>query len=109
MESRVIFEKWAEREGFDLLKYSSTGGYQSTDTRAAWETWAKRQPEIDALQSEMENLRADAERYRWLRSNARIDWVRGDGAALVIPEPDTGRDWETDTDEHIDAAMKEMK
>lgn len=58
MESRVIFEKWAEREGFDLLKYSSTGVYQSTDTRAAWETWAKRQPEIDALKFDRMVLRS---------------------------------------------------
>lgn len=52
-----------------------------------------------------EQDRLDAQRYRWLKENALIDWKPGDGIALVIPEPDTGKNWKLDTDRKIDAAI----
>jgi hypothetical protein len=47
----------------------------------------------------------DGCRYRWLRNNARIDWVPDDGVCLVFPEPDTGIDWPGAIDRAIDAEI----
>lgn len=57
------------------------------------------------LQAEIEKLRADAERYRWLKKSAFCNvWARGDGLALVAPRTPV-----EDVDSKIDAAMEQEK
>lgn len=50
---------------------------KNVDPQSLWglcmrDGWQARQPEIDALKAEVERLRQDAERYRWLRREG--DW-----------------------------------
>lgn len=55
----------------------------------------------EALQAECEELRKDAERYRWLKKSAFCNvWARGDGIALVVPRTPTAS-----IDSKIDAEM----
>lgn len=62
---------------------------------------------LDAAEQPTDDAR-DATRYRHLKRNALIDWQPDDGVALVIPEPDTGRNWKADTDATIDRAIVEQ-
>lgn len=99
--SREAFEKWARTEEFDV--FHDGAEYVDHSTNCARVGWQARQPEIDALQAEVmrlresgikiiqdhtertkeaialqtevERLRKDAERYQCLRSRVSNPYV----------------------------------
>jgi hypothetical protein len=61
--------------------------------------------ERDAQSAEIDALRKDAERYRWLKKSAFCNvWARGDGIALVAPRTPMA-----DIDSRIDAAIDQAR
>lgn len=96
----------------DLLSeriFGSPARSPAHNARLVVERWlaahAAEQSELATLRAQIAGMEKDAARYRWLKDNANIDYMQGDGVALVIPEPDTGRNWKADTDAIIDAAL----
>lgn len=99
-QQRAAFEAWAE-VGAELHKMLG-GEYSSSTTRFAWEAWqaALASPEVQAL-------RKDAERYRWLREQHEkpVGWLTICEAGTWDLKPWSG----DDPDTTIDAAMEEQK
>jgi hypothetical protein len=70
---------------------------------------ARLQARVEELRRENQGLRADAERYRWLRPRyLAVDWEWGDSSdgatpALIFAIPENSK-WSGDIDRSIDAA-----
>src|SRR5690554_124388 len=61
--------------------------------------------QVDALKSECEKLRKDAERYQWLADACVSDWLGEEGPVLVHAKP-WNANWRAELDAAIDAAMQ---
>ena len=85
-ELRAKFEAWCLHRGVNTEKRSN-GYYFSDEVCFWWKLWSAAYASRDA---EVESLRKNAERYRWLRKNHNADLLAED----II-------------DEAIDAAMQE--
>ena len=100
-ELRTKFEAWmADHDSFfDYIDFSRDrhGDYIGLETNAAFNAYASRDAEVEAL-------RKDAERYRLLRS------CSGYQAPFCVTQ-NIGHDWiisrREELDEAIDAAMKD--
>ena len=67
------------------------------------------QPELDRLRAEVEALREDAERYRWLRETSANGWSNGDDyePVLVFVTTADSKSWREELDAAIDAARED--
>ena len=90
-ELRAKFEAWAKSKGSRLTRTLEGNDYWDSWTCAAWVAWQAAHASRDA---EVEALKRDAERYRWLRDIGDITWT-----------PLRERMPHYDVDKAIDAAM----
>jgi len=140
MGMREDFEKWAVSKGFPVP--SIYNSHTMEDIHQAWVTWQARQPEIDALKdslhraindarnfckislnnwseiqrlkAENERLRADAERYKWLRRNTGAIVLHNGEGEFAFPShvtlPCSIEDvFEFGPAKHLDDAIDAMK
>ena len=92
-ELRAKFEAWAKSKGSSLTRTLDGDDYWDSWTSAAWAVWQAAHASRDA---EVEALRKDAERYRWIREKRS-----GEELTLVM-------NYEfKDLDEAIDVVMQE--
>ena len=66
--------------------------------------------EADGLRAEVEALREDAERYRWLRETSANGWSNGDDyePVLVFVTTADSKSWREELDAAIDAAREDV-
>lgn len=105
-QERAAFEAWGRAEGLED-KVSDRGmNYPLGDH--LWMTWLARAALAAAPQvpeAELDALRKDAERYRWLRDNGTSEWG-------ICVWGDDDQEWAQDmraadvVDREIDAAME---
>ena len=76
---------------------------------AAWDKSSEQLREMARLRLERDALRADAERYRWLRDNACHEWFDEDYPVQIVNQvlPVHPAKWREETDAAIDAARGE--
>jgi len=61
--------------------------------------------DYEALMEELDQLRKDAARYRWLVDTCVSDWLGEEGPVLVHAKP-WNANWRAEIDAAIDAAME---
>jgi hypothetical protein len=105
---RVAFERWITAPPFEMgvTRYPPgderawPGQYCDISVEIAWEAWQERAAMVD------DEVRRDAERYRWLRDNGINYYQTGVMPDLIWQGPDwldiNGPDF---LDSRIDAAM----
>ena len=94
-QSQIEFEAWAATKGMAMhLARGESGQYVSRVTQNYMDCWQASQAWQAA---EVEALRKDAERYRWLRVKQTFIWLIQDW----FPKDNVL----TDVDAEIDAAM----
>lgn len=94
-------------------KISATGGSPMTQAHRIVAAITGVDPERDQLKAEVEALRKDAERYRWLRHVARMDGIENDmeeigalGSIFVCVRPGEAHSaFGESLDDAVDAAM----
>lgn len=104
-QERAAFEAWARRaRGFsDRYLAQQPDGYENEVVEASWVGWQAGRAALAAApvqavpEAELEALRKDAERYRWLREQCSHKGTEGSRIAAN----EYGMDW----DAAIDAAM----
>lgn len=87
----------------DLNKQIADGALDAVESERAAN--AQLTAELESLRQERDGLRADAERYRWLRSEIENGAVQGVSGALVELYDETMYDDGDELDAAIDAAM----
>ena len=82
-KDREEFERWAKDDGLDVSKLDGID-YYSSRTSAAKRAWQSRQPEIDALKTEVHNLHNKLIDAIWTRQarDAEITKQQEENAAL---------------------------
>lgn len=66
-KERELFEKWYDSTSLVMARFERRGlGYVCPAQQNAWEAW-------QARASMQDDVRKDAERYRWIRANPRLD------------------------------------
>ena len=111
-QERAAFEAWARRaRGFsDRYLAQQPDGYENEVVEGSWVGWqacaALAAAPVQAVpEAELDALRKDAERYRWLRDNGTSEWG-------ICVWGDDEQEWAQDmraadvVDRAIDAAME---